>query len=105
VEDADIFLHNLAVTLALEAENACKEEELDLTGDGVILHLGQSFMLSLKHVIEARRPIKLPEFKGYTVDQRLKEFRKAEYGKSIEFISFDSLKGQQLLEEMRASGR
>jgi len=44
----------------------------------------------------------LPKFKGYTVDERLKEFRKVEYGKSIEFIPFDSPQGQELLEEMRA---
>ena len=43
----------------------------------------------------------LPKFKGYTVDERLKEFRKAEYGKYIEVIPFDSLKGQYLLSEMR----
>lgn len=45
----------------------------------------------------------LPKFKGYTVDERLKEFRKAEYGKSIEFIPFVSPKGQELLEEKRAN--
>lgn len=47
----------------------------------------------------------LPKFKGYTVDERLKEFRKAEYGKTLEFIPFDSPKGQKLLEEMRAEIR
>ena len=44
----------------------------------------------------------LPKFKGYTVDDRLQEFRKAEYGKSLEFIPFDSPKGQELLSEMEA---
>ena len=33
---------------------------------------------------------KLPTFNGYTVDARLKEFRKVEYGKSLEFIPFES---------------
>jgi hypothetical protein len=40
-------------------------------------------------------------FNGYTVDMRLREFRKVDYGKSIEFISFGSSKGQQLLKELR----
>ncbi len=40
---------------------------------------------------------KLPTYKGYTVDERLKEFRKIEYGKLPEFLSFESTKGQQLL--------
>lgn len=44
---------------------------------------------------------KLPEFEGYTVDARLKEFRKAEYGKTMEFLPFDSMEGRKLLERMR----
>jgi len=47
----------------------------------------------------------LPIFKGYTVDRRLKEFRMVVYhneGPNIEFIPFDSPKGQQLLSEMEA---
>lgn len=39
----------------------------------------------------------LPTYKGYTVDERLREFRKAIYGKCLEFISFDSSKGKKLL--------
>ncbi len=39
----------------------------------------------------------LPTYKGYTVDERLKEFRVAIYGKKLEFISFDSRKGKRLL--------
>jgi hypothetical protein len=41
----------------------------------------------------------LPKFKGYTVDFRLKEFRKMEYGKKSETIDFDSPKGVRLLSE------
>ncbi len=44
----------------------------------------------------------LPTFKGYTVDERLKEFRKVPYDKLPEFISFESKKGSQLLTEYRA---
>lgn len=45
---------------------------------------------------------KLPEFKGYTVDERLKQFRKVDRDKpSIEFVDFDSEKGQELLDEMQ----
>jgi len=44
----------------------------------------------------------LPTFKGYTVDERLGEFRKVDRSiPSMEFISFDSEKGQKLLLEMK----
>ena len=48
-------------------------------------------------------PFELPTFNGYTVDKRLKQFRKVSHGDnpSIEFIDFDSEEGQALLEEMR----
>ena len=39
----------------------------------------------------------LPTYKGYTMDVRLKEFRKADVKKSIQFIPFDSDKGDKLL--------
>ena len=42
---------------------------------------------------------KLPTYKGYTVDLRLKEFRKAEYGKALEFLPFDSEKGKKMVTE------
>ncbi len=42
---------------------------------------------------------KLPVFKGYTVDFRLQEIRKAVYGQALEFIPFDSVKGQKILGE------
>ena len=42
---------------------------------------------------------KLPTYKGYTVDLRLKEFRKAEYGKALEFLTFDSEKGKKMITE------
>lgn len=48
-------------------------------------------------------PVRLPEFEKYTVDFRLKEFRKVEYGKSIEFISFESKEGKRLLRKMERS--
>jgi hypothetical protein len=47
--------------------------------------------------------IELPTFEGYTVDTRLQEFRRVirhEEGPSIEFIPFDSKKGQELLTRM-----
>ncbi len=49
-------------------------------------------------------PRKLPTFKGYTFDTRLKEFRKMELGKLPEFIPFGSTEGRKLLEEMRKGG-
>jgi hypothetical protein len=42
----------------------------------------------------------LKEFQGYTIDLRLKQFRKIEMDDLPEFIEFDSEKGQQLLAEM-----
>jgi len=41
--------------------------------------------------------IKLPEFKGYTVDVKLKQFRKVSKEKGIKFIDFDSSEGDKLL--------
>jgi hypothetical protein len=52
--------------------------------------------------VEQRVPRELQTFKGYTVDHRLREFRKAGYGKTLEFIPFDSVKGQELLKLMES---
>jgi len=41
---------------------------------------------------------KLPVFKGFTVDVRLKQFRRVK-NDSIEFITFDSERGRILVEE------
>ena len=47
---------------------------------------------------------KLPEFRGYTVDERLRQFRKVDMKKpSIDFVDFDSEEGEKLLEEMEES--
>ena len=45
----------------------------------------------------------LPIFREYTVDERLREFRKVERGinQRIEFVPFDSDQGRRLLKEMR----
>ena len=43
---------------------------------------------------------KLKEFKGYTVDLRLQQFRKLSYGKQPQFIEFASPKGKKLLAQM-----
>lgn len=44
---------------------------------------------------------KLPTYKGYTIDEQLGQFRKVKHDKqgnpSIEFIPFDSEKGNALL--------
>ena len=45
---------------------------------------------------------KLPEFKGYTIDERLKQFRKVDMEKpSIDFVDFDSKEGKRLLKEYK----
>ena len=47
---------------------------------------------------------KLPEFKGYTVDKRLKQFRKVDRNKpNIDFVDFNSEEGQELLTEYEES--
>jgi len=40
-------------------------------------------------------------YKGYTVDERLKQFRKLAYEDFPEFIDFKSIKGKRLLTEFR----
>jgi hypothetical protein len=53
---------------------------------------------------------KLPTYKGYTVDYRLKQFRLVHPGNcvcgggDIEFIDFDSERGGELLAEMAREG-
>ena len=54
--------------------------------------------------MEHKTPFELPTFRGYTVDKRLKQFRKVtgiDGKRKIEFIEFDSPEGFDLLEEMR----
>lgn len=49
---------------------------------------------------EVKMVNELPKFKGYTVDKKLKQFRKVDRNKpSIDFVRFDSEEGQELLEE------
>jgi len=43
---------------------------------------------------------KLKNFKGYTVDLRLQQFRKVRYGELPQFIEFNSPKGKKLLAQM-----
>ncbi|MBI2651895.1 hypothetical protein HYX00_00385 [Candidatus Woesearchaeota archaeon] len=43
---------------------------------------------------------KLPEFEGYTVDVRLRQFRRV-HQQSIEFIDFDSIEGERILSKYR----
>ncbi len=44
----------------------------------------------------------LPTYHGYTVDLRLREFRKAIPDVTLEFIPFDSPKGKELLDELKS---
>ena len=41
----------------------------------------------------------LPVFKGYTVDTRLKQFRRVDPEWGMEFIDFDSEEGEKILIE------
>lgn len=47
----------------------------------------------------------LPTFKGFTVDMRLREFRKAIPGVTLEFIPFNSPDGKKLLAELKVFAR
>jgi hypothetical protein len=47
----------------------------------------------------------LPIFKGYTVDVRLREFRRAIPDVTLEFIPFDSPEGEKLLVELKLFAR
>ncbi len=46
-------------------------------------------------------PFELPTYRGYTIDKRLRQFRKVIHGCQIEFIEFDSEEGKELLAEMQ----
>lgn len=49
---------------------------------------------------EVKMVKELPTYKGYTVDQRLRQFRKVDRKKpSIDFVDFDSEEGRELLEQ------
>jgi hypothetical protein len=44
----------------------------------------------------------LPTFKGYTVDMRLREFRRAISDVVLDFIPFESPEGRKLLDELQS---
>jgi hypothetical protein len=44
----------------------------------------------------------LPTFKGFKVDMKLQQFRKAIPNETLEFIPFDSPQGKELLEELKS---
>lgn len=46
---------------------------------------------------------RLKAFNGYTIDLRLRQFRKANRGEELEFIEFDSEEGQVLLQKMHVA--
>jgi hypothetical protein len=51
---------------------------------------------------EEQQPYQLPTFKGYTVDMRLREFRKATIGEVLQFIPFNSPEGKKLFAELKS---
>jgi len=52
--------------------------------------------------MKTQTPFELPTFRGYTVDKRLRQFRKVSKGEKpqIEFIDFDSEEGRELIDEL-----
>jgi hypothetical protein len=62
---------------------------------------------SLRRLLEYERgdnmsPYVLPTFKGYTVDMHLREFRREIPDVVFEIIPFNSPKGKELIEELKA---
>lgn len=49
--------------------------------------------------------LRLPKFKGWTIDYRLRELRNVEHDKGIQFVAFDSSEGKRVLREMEANQR
>ena len=47
-------------------------------------------------VMQQFNPQKLPEFQGYTVDTRLRQYRQCVLGQLLEFFDFDSPEGRAL---------
>ncbi len=53
----------------------------------------------IKNNTTVNRMRKLPEFRGFTVDVRLRQFRKGSPETGMEFTDFSSPQGDDLLEE------
>ena len=80
-----------------------------ILGEGREVSPGSSDVLYFNKVYDLREARKyggrrLPTFKGYTVDLRLREFRKMDPGKDCEWVRFDSPKGRKLLEGYNKEG-
>lgn len=58
---------------------------------------------SVKAVINTQKPMPFirPTFMGFTVDSRLREFRRAIPGEVLELVDVDSERGQELLAMLR----
>src|SRR3989338_8364722 len=57
----------------------------------LLTEIDRNLKYLIKYQQEVNMVTKLPEFKGYTVDKRLKQFIKIDHGKpSIDFVDFDS---------------
>ena len=85
----------------IEAQTHGGPQEFGLRAGTLAVHqiigMGEAVAIAKKEM-----PYELPTFKGYTVDIRLRQFRKVSREQpSIDFIDFDSEKGQQLLDKMR----
>ena len=64
----------------------------------------QKINAQLNYKQEVNMVKELPKFKGYTVDQKLKQFRRTDRVKLInDFVDFDSEEGQELLAEYEES--
>jgi len=55
----------------------------------------------IRKEVKYMRATVLPTFKGYTVDLRLREFRRAIPDVTLDFIPFNSPEGKKLLDELK----
>jgi len=80
------------------------EEIKEILNDILIQIQKEKVNAQLNTKQEVKMVTKLPEFKGYTVDARLGQFRKIDKDKpSIEFVDFDSEEGEELLRQYEDS--
>ncbi len=101
-------LKKQAETNKISISELCRRKLKDIPQlermESLLAGIAVKLKCSTKFIQEVKMVTKLPEFKGYTVDERLKQFRKVDQEKpSIEFIDFDTEEGQELLAQYEES--
>jgi len=84
-----------------DSERKNKKAHLFAITTKIVLRVSESFGDKVINKLRLNKSMsvkQLPIFKGYTVDVRLKQFRKI-VGQKIIFVEFESVKGEKLLSE------